>query len=72
MTQTTSFDSTRLSTKHQISSLRDTGSAHLQDQVKQRAYELYEKRGRRDGHQEQDWLQAEKEVLAEYGLKNAA
>jgi hypothetical protein len=58
--------------KRQISSLRDTGSAHLQDQVRERAYELYEKGGRRDGHHEQDWLQAEEEVLAQYGLKNAA
>ena len=72
MTQTTPFDSTRLSAKNQISSLRDTESAHLQDQVRKRAYELYEKRGRRDGHHEQDWLQAEEEVLAQYGLKNAA
>jgi Protein of unknown function (DUF2934) len=72
MTQTTSFGSTHLSTKQQISSLRDTGSAHLQDQVRKRAYELYEKRGRRNGHHEQDWLQAEEEVLAQYGLKNAA
>lgn len=72
MTQTTPFDSTRLSTKHQISSLRDTRSAHLQDQIRERAYELYEKRGRRDGRHEQDWLQAEEEVLARYGLKNAA
>ena len=67
MTQTTPFDSTRLSTKHRMSSLRETGSAHLQDQVRKRAYELYEKRGRRDGHHEQDWLQAEEEVLAQYG-----
>ena len=44
----------------------------LQEQIRQRAYELYEKRGRRDGHHEQDWAQAEAELLAHYGLKNAA
>ncbi len=31
--------------------------------IRQRAYELYEKRGREDGHAEQDWLRAEAEVL---------
>jgi hypothetical protein len=30
--------------------------------VRTRAYELYEVRGRIDGHAEEDWLQAEGEV----------
>jgi len=30
--------------------------------VRARAYELYEVRGRMDGHAEEDWLQAESEV----------
>lgn len=30
--------------------------------VRARAYELYEVRGRIDGHAEEDWLQAEREV----------
>ncbi len=30
--------------------------------VRARAYELYEVRGRIDGHAEEDWLQAEGEV----------
>ncbi len=72
MTQTTPIDSKRISQKHPISSLRGTGNVHLQDQIRQRAYELYEKRGRRDGHHDQDWLQAEEEVLVQYGLRNAA
>ena len=32
------------------------------DDVRQRAYELYEKRGRLEGFHEQDWHQAEAEV----------
>jgi hypothetical protein len=32
------------------------------ENVRARAYELYEVRGRIDGHAEQDWLQAEGEV----------
>jgi Protein of unknown function (DUF2934) len=35
----------------------------LIEQVRARAYELYEQRGRRDGFAEQDWLQAEAEIL---------
>lgn len=31
--------------------------------IRQRAYELYEKRGREDGHAEEDLLHAEAEVL---------
>jgi hypothetical protein len=32
--------------------------------VRQRAYEFYEKRGREDGHAVEDWLRAEAEVLS--------
>jgi H+-transporting ATPase len=31
-------------------------------QIARRAYELYERRGRREGHAVQDWLQAEREI----------
>ena len=34
----------------------------LQEQIRLRAYELYEQRGRDDGHGLDDWLQAESEV----------
>lgn len=32
------------------------------DAVARRAYELYERRGREDGHDLEDWLQAEADV----------
>ncbi len=32
-------------------------------QIALRAYALYEQRGRQDGHAEDDWLQAERELL---------
>lgn len=32
------------------------------DRVEQRAYELYEQRGRQDGGDMEDWLDAEREV----------
>ena len=34
------------------------------DQIRQRAYELYELRGRQDGSSEQDWLEAERQMRA--------
>jgi hypothetical protein len=34
------------------------------EQIQRRAYELYEQRGRQDGFHEQDWLQAESEILS--------
>ena len=37
-------------------------TTHDEGNVRARAYELYEVRGRIDGHAEEDWLQAEAEV----------
>jgi hypothetical protein len=36
--------------------------ADFQEQIRRRAYELYEQRGREDGRALDDWLQAESEV----------
>lgn len=36
---------------------------NLEDHIHRRAYELYEARGREDGHELDDWLQAEAEIL---------
>jgi hypothetical protein len=35
----------------------------LEEQIRRRAYELYEARGLEDGHDLDDWLQAEAEIL---------
>lgn len=34
----------------------------IQEQIRQKAYELYEQRDREDGHELDDWLKAESEV----------
>ena len=36
--------------------------SNLQDEIRRRAYELSEHRGRQDGHDLDDWLQSEAEV----------
>jgi hypothetical protein len=46
-----------------------TGISELQEfeleyQIRLRAYELYEKRGRGDGHEQEDWLRAEEEIAS--------
>jgi hypothetical protein len=42
----------------------------IEQQIQQRAYQLYEQRGRTDGHDLDDWLQAEYEIKGR--LANAA
>jgi len=39
-------------------------SQELENKIRQRAYELYEARGREDGHDLEDWLRAEEEITA--------
>jgi hypothetical protein len=45
----------------------------LHDRIARRAYQLYEARGRVDGYDVEDWLQAEQELLIkiEYSAKPA-
>jgi hypothetical protein len=38
-----------------------------QDRIRERAYELYESRGREPGKHEQDWFGAEQEILKRVG-----
>jgi len=37
----------------------------VREQIARRAYELYEARGREDGHDVDDWLRAEAEIIGE-------
>jgi hypothetical protein len=37
--------------------------SQVQDRIRVRAYELYEQRGKAEGHDVEDWLQAEQEIL---------
>ncbi len=42
----------------------DQGSLELTEEyIRLRAYQLYEQRGRQDGHDREDWFQAEAEVF---------
>jgi hypothetical protein len=39
------------------------GFAELEDRIRKRAYQLYEKRGHAHGHALDDWLEAKAQVL---------
>ena len=44
----------------------------IESEIRLRAYELYEQRGYVDGFAEQDWIDAEREVLARQEQKHTA
>lgn len=44
---------------------------NLEEEIRRRAYELYEQRGREDSHDLDDWLRAEAEITAK-NVKTAA
>ena len=54
----TSTMPTPLSTSNQTTE----STSELQEQIRRRAHELYEQRGRNNGREQDDWLQAESEV----------
>lgn len=53
------------------SSAANYSNSNLEEQIRQRAYDIYEKRGRQDGLSEQDWLQAEVEIAGRNGQRTA-
>lgn len=44
---------------------RDTTTEEIRTRIEKLAYELYQQRGRQDGYDRQDWLEAERLTLAE-------
>ena len=47
-------------------------SPSLQEAIRQRAFELYQQRGCSSGHETEDWIQAEREVLQRQALRKRA
>lgn len=46
--------------------------ADLEAKIRQRAYELYLERGNTPGHENEDWLKAEREILARQSHQQTA
>jgi hypothetical protein len=57
-----SLDATK---KRPATMTSDPQELGLEHQIRLRAYELYEARGREDGHDREDWLRAEEEITTE-------
>ena len=43
----------------------------FEEEIRRRAYELYEERGRQDGLHQEDWERAQTEVLSRYQKESA-
>jgi hypothetical protein len=50
--------------KKSPATVRNETEDDLEDRIRERAHELYEARGREDGHELEDWLRAEDEITA--------
>jgi hypothetical protein len=48
-----------------------TNAVDIQQAVRVRAYELFEQRGCQHGHDFDDWLRAENEILMRFGARTA-
>ena len=59
-------------TKRSESSRAVFDPSQLEERVRQRAYELYEARSREDGHELDDWLKAEAEIVGTHRKATAA
>jgi DUF2934 family protein len=51
------------STPHKNAMMPDKVPSQETAKIRERAYELYERRGCKPGHDQQDWLRAEQEIL---------
>jgi len=72
----TPAESTRTETKKVLGVVKSDSRPHvvpinLEDEIRRRAYELAEQRGFSGGHETDDWLKAEREVLQRYRQQSA-
>jgi hypothetical protein len=51
---------------------KNFSSVDIEAEIRRRAYELYQERGETPGHEDEDWLVAEREVLARYNQQQSA
>ncbi|HLY99486.1 MAG TPA: DUF2934 domain-containing protein [Candidatus Angelobacter sp.] len=51
---------------------RNQADVRIEEEIRNRAYELFEQRGRQEGFHDEDWSRAEAEVLAKYRRDKSA
>jgi hypothetical protein len=52
----------KMQAKEALTFVSSNAPEKIGEQISRRAYELYETRGREDGHDLEDWLRAEEEI----------
>ena len=57
-----------LAEMHAAADTRGCPIGFIADLIRKRAYHLFEARGRQQGHELDDWLQAEREIKHHLGL----
>ena len=55
-----------------IQGKKNSSSPDLEAEIRRRAYQLYEQRGCTPGQENEDWLRAEREVLARHTHQQSA
>ena len=60
------------STKKAAATSHQTSASDVEFEIRRRAYELYEERGREEGHALEHWLRAEEEITHKRGRAEAA
>jgi hypothetical protein len=51
---------------------KNASPSNLQEEIRMRAYQLYEERGYTPGHENEDWLVAEREILSRHDHQQSA
>jgi hypothetical protein len=51
---------------------KNTSTVNLEEEIRIRAYQLYQERGYTPGHEDEDWLIAEREVLSRLDEQQSA
>jgi|SRR5882724_9508483 len=51
---------------------KSSSRVNLEEQIRVRAYQLYEERGYTPGHENDDWLVAEREILGRHDTQQSA
>jgi hypothetical protein len=51
---------------------RAVAPINLEEEIRRRAYQLYEERGRMPGYENEDWLVAEREILSRHSASHQA
>ena len=70
-TEPVKYDATKSENGKKWEARKNVFPINLEEEIRRRAYELYERRGYSSGNEADDWLTAEREVLQRYDQHSA-